>query len=471
MQPGNDDPIDETSASAGWKQGTPRGSPAKILRNSQQGRGADRQPQDAGRLPQNEQFSTQGFANWLREKGMAPDRQIHFLVRWVERFIRLWRTRPGDAWPDVQRVFLANLEGGQIPDWQIRQAADAVSLFCGQFRALTRPEREGIAASSAEPLNPWKALTEMRRLLELRHYARSTVRSYLNWARRYLQYVARQGDAVPSSGDARAFLSHLATRARVSASTQNQAFSALLFLHRHVFGEDLGDMSTTVRAKRGRKLPVVLTLDEVRVVLAQLRGKLCLMLELIYGAGLRLSELVRLRVKDIDFEAASVTVRCGKGDKDRTTLLPASLRDPLRKHLQQVKVLHEKDLAAGAGEAPLPNALKRKYPNAGREWAWQFVFPSAKLTLDHATKQICRWHVSPATVQKAMRTAVQRSGITKQASVHSLRHSFATALLQKGVDIRRIQELLGHKSVETTMVYTHVLSSMAPDVSSPLDDL
>jgi integron integrase len=227
---------------------------------------------------------------------------------------------------------------------------------------------------------------------------------------------------VPSPEDAKAFLSHLATRARVSASTQNQAFNALLFLHRHVLEVDLGDMSATIRARRGRKLPVVLSVDEVRAVLAQLTGNRRLMIELIYGGGLRLSELTRLRIKDIDFDAATITVRSGKGDQDRVTLLARRLQPDLQNHLQEVKTLHERDLAAGAGEAPLPNALRRKYPAAGREWAWQFVFPSSRLAVDPESRSICRWHVAEATVQKAMKAAVRKAQLTKPASVHTLRH-------------------------------------------------
>jgi integron integrase len=275
----------------------------------------------------------------------------------------------------------------------------------------------------------------------------------------------------PEAEDAQAFLSHLATRGRVSASTQNQAFNALLFLHRHVLEAELGDMSPTLRARRGRKLPVVLSVDEVRAVLSQLTGNHRLMIELIYGGGLRLNELVKLRVKDIDFDSETITVRSGKGDKDRATLLPQRLHADLRAHLETVRALHERDLAAGAGEAPLPGALRRKYPNAGREWGWQFVFPSAKLAVDTESRAVCRWHVSEATVQKAMKAAVRKAKLAKPASVHTLRHSFATHLLLQGVDIRRIQQLLGHKSVETTMIYTHVLASIAPAVRSPLDEL
>lgn len=435
------------------------------------------------------------FAGWLRQRRLAPEHRIPHFERWVERFLRFSRTRPPESWSDSLRVFLEDLAEGQAPDWQIRQAADAVSLYCGQFRRVAAPLAAGdptpgraqgnpvtklpattetlrTPAVAPPPLTPGPdtppaaPLAEMERLLRLRHYARRTQHAYLGWARRYLRYLGDGRPAPPTPEDTRAFLSHLATHGRVSASTQNQAFNALLFLHRHVFCIDLGDMAATVRARRGQKLPVVLSIEEVRAILAQLTGTRRLMVELIYG-GLRLTELTQLRVKDLDFDASTITVRSGKGDKDRVTLLPQRLQPDLREHLKKVKDLHERDLAAGAGEAPLPDALRRKYPNAGREWAWQFAFPSLKLAVDSETKTIRRWHVAGATVQKAMKAAVRKAQIAKPASVHSMRHSFATHMLMRGIDMRRIQELLGHKSIETTMIYTHVLPTIAPDLRSP----
>jgi len=313
-------------------------------------------------------------------------------------------------------------------------------------------------------------LAEMRRLLRLRHYAPRTERVYMGWGQRFLKYVAKSGERQPTADDVQDFLSHLALQGKVSASTQNQACSGLLFLFRHVLMEDMGDLGGTVRARQGHRLPVVLSPEETRAVLAELCGTHRVMLELMYGGGLRVGELVKLRVKDLDFEAGTVTVRAGKGDKDRVTFLPKRVAPDLKEHLAEVKVVHQRDLAAGAGEAPLPDALRRKYPNAAREWGWQFVFPSTKLALDDEGT-VRRWHVTPSSAQRAMKGAVRRSGITKPASCHSMRHTFATSLLMKGTDIRRVQDLLGHKSVETTMIYLHVLQSMAPDLRSPLDEL
>ena len=426
------------------------------------------------------------FADWLKSKRLAREERIPHLLLWLQRFLRFKQSRPSERWQDSLQAFLDDLDSGRTPDWQLRQTANVVGLFYGQFMKTTREEggeptksarsSGGLASlptpESAASFDPSQAFSEMKRLLDLRHYSHRTERSYLGWIRRYLRYLRQtRAGAVPVPEDARSFLSLLVTREQVSASTQNQAFNALLFFHRFVLDADLGDMSATLRAKRGRKLPVVLSVDEVRAVLAHLTGTRRLMLELIYGSGLRLGELVRLRVKDIDFNAGTITVRSGKGDADRMTLLPQRLREPLEVHLRKIRALHQRDLASGAGNAPLPDALHRKYPQAGREWAWQYVFPSARIAVDPATKSIHRWHAAETTVQRAMKAAVRKAGLSKPASVHTLRHSFATHLLQKGVDIRRIQDLLGHRSVETTMIYTHVLPSIARDLRSPLDEM
>jgi integron integrase len=273
------------------------------------------------------------------------------------------------------------------------------------------------------------------------------------------------------SGDVRDFLSYLALTKRVSSSTQNQAFNALLFLFRDVLKKELSDLSKTVRAKRGQRLPVVLSVEEVKEIFKHVEGTDLLVLQLLYGSGLRLMELARLRVKDIDFSASLVFVRNSKGDKDRTTMLPESVTASLRSHLERVKVIHEKDLSLGYGEVFLPDALERKYPNAARDWHWQYIFPSSKLSVDPRSGKIRRHHINEKTVQNAVKEAVKKSGIAKHASVHTLRHSFATHLLMNGVNIREIQNLLGHKHLETTMIYTHVIRDMVSVPRSPLDNL
>lgn len=408
----------------------------------------------------------------MKERRLVADRRIPWFVRWVERFQRMRGGRDRESWQDSLEVFLANLEAGGAEDWQIRQAAESITICWTQFR---EPGEDVVGAGLRCPgVGAWEApavLGEMERLLRLRHYARRTIRTYLGWAGRFLEYLGAGAlRAVPSCADAKAYLTHLATRRRVSASTQNQAFSALLFLYRNVFEVELQGMADTLRAKRGRRLPVVLSVDEVAAIFGRLEGTLGLMLELVYGAGLRLNELVQLRVKDVDFGAGSIAIRAGKGDADRITILPERVRSRLVRHLGRVKALHERDLAAGAGAAPLPDALCRKYPSAPREWSWQYVFPSKKLGVaDDGV--IRRWHTSPATVQRAMRQAVRAAGIDKPASVHTLRHSFATHLVMQGVDVRRIQDLLGHKCLDTTMVYVHVARTVGSDVDSPLDRL
>ena len=257
----------------------------------------------------------------------------------------------------------------------------------------------------------------------------------------------------------------------MAASTQNQAFNALLFVFREVLHADLGDLRQTVRAKRGPKLPVVLTVEEVAVLLRQLKGRDLLVVKTLYGAGMRLMEAARLRVQDIDFGAHCIIIRGGKGDKDRSTLLPEAIKDDLMEHLAKVRVIHEHDLEKGFGEVSLPESLDKKYPNAGKEWRWQYVFPANNLSVDPRTNKIRRHHISSNVIQKAVADAVKRAGIPKHATVHTLRHSFATHLLMDGVNIREVQELLGHKNVETTMIYTHVIRDLSHAPKSPLDAL
>lgn len=266
-----------------------------------------------------------------------------------------------------------------------------------------------------------------------------------------------------------AFLSHLATEERVSASTQNQALAALLFLYRTVLGGDVGNLEGVIRARRRPRLPVVLTVSEVRAVLVKTDGAEVLVAQLLYGSGLRLMEALRLRIKDVDLEQRCITVRCGKGDKDRRTVLPTSLVEPLQQHLQVVRRVHQADLAAGWGAVELPGALERKYRNAAREWAWQWLFPQGRRWRDPRQNSEGRHHLDPSVVQRAVRAAVQAAGISKPATCHSFRHSFATHLLEQGADIRTIQELLGHSDVKTTMIYTHVLNRGPSGVRSPAD--
>jgi integron integrase len=316
----------------------------------------------------------------------------------------------------------------------------------------------------------------LSKALRIKHYSYKTERSYINWVKRFHTYVidVKKKDVQKldlSSEDVRDYLGFLALRKKVSSSTQNQAFNALLFLFRDVLNIRLEELGNTVRAKRGPRLPIVLAPDEVKEIFRHVSGKNRLILQLFYGTGMRLTELTCLRVKDIDFESGLIFIKSGKGDKDRITILPEYLKEELNEYVQEVKKLHEKDLAAGYGEVWLPNALGRKYPKAAKEFGWQFAFPSTKLSPDHISGKIRRFYISPKTIQNTMSKAVKKAGIVKHATVHTLRHSFATHLLANGVNIREVQNLLGHKNVETTMVYTHVLRSMSNVPKSPLDIL
>jgi integron integrase len=308
-------------------------------------------------------------------------------------------------------------------------------------------------------------------VIRLKHYSFRTEKTYYEWIRRYLAYCAKTGKKYRSPHSVKSFLTALAVKDEVAASTQNQAFNAILFLFREVLEIQLDGIAGAVRAKAKRRLPVVLTPDEVRRALEGVSGTRRLMLELIYGTGLRVSELTRLRVMDLDFDGGVLRVHDGKGGKDRAVPLPKRLDEPLKKHLERVRELHDQDLSIGLGEVYIPPALARKYPGAGKEWKWQYVFPASRLSVDPRSGLTRRHHVLDKSVQDAMRAAVKAAGIPKRATVHTLRHSFATHLLMGGVNIREVQDLLGHKNLETTMIYTHVLRDISNAPASPLDSL
>ncbi|MHB9021484.1 MAG: integron integrase [Halothiobacillus sp.] len=317
--------------------------------------------------------------------------------------------------------------------------------------------------------NPPKLLDQVRNKIRLKHYSIRTEQAYTDWIKRFILFHGKQHPRDLGAVEVEAFLTHLAVEGRVAASTQNQAKSALLFLYKEVLNSQLPWLDNMEKAKAPKRLPVVLTREEVQAVLSRLSGTHWLIASLLYGAGLRIMEGVRLRVKDVDFVHKEILVRDGKGFKDRVTMLPTSLITPLRTHLERVKALHEQDLAAGFGAVYLPYALDRKYPNAPREWAWQYVFPSGNLSVDPRSNETRRHHVQDQAIQRAVKQAVRDAGLTKLATPHTFRHSFATHLLAGGYDIRTVQELLGHADVSTTMIYTHVLNKGGRGVSSPLD--
>jgi len=332
------------------------------------------------------------------------------------------------------------------------------------------PIKTDKSASSAEPEKP-RLLDTLRTRIRLKHYSIRTENTYTEWAKRYILFHGKRHPAEMGKEEVETFLSHLAVKHNVSASTQNQAKAAILFLYREVIGSELPWLDDVEEAKRPQRLPVVLTVGEVQALLSRLAGTHALMGRLMYGTGMRLMETVRLRVKDVDFDRRELTVREGKGAKDRITMLPKAIAAPLQEHLAGIRRLHDEDLRAGFGEVYLPHALGKKYPNAGREWGWQYVFPAKQLSPDPRTGVTRRHHADEKGIQRAIRQAVRDAGLAKPATPHTLRHSFATHLLQSGYDIRTVQELLGHKDVQTTMIYTHVLNRGGKGVESPLDRL
>ena len=333
----------------------------------------------------------------------------------------------------------------------------------------TPPRSADDAGADYDIPTPPRLLDQMRGRLRVKHYSIRTEEAYVDWARRYILFHHKVHPSKLGVAEVEAFLTHLAVDRKVSASTQAQAKSALLFLYREVLHIELPWLDQVVSAKTPQRLPVVLTEDEVRRLLAGMRGTPRLIANLLYGSGLRLLEALRLRVKDLDFERREILIRDGKGGKDRVTMLPAHVVHDLKIHLIHVRQLHAEDTAAGNGRVYLPHALAAKYPNASSQWMWQYVFPSHRISRDPRSEEQRRHHADEKAVQRWMRQALHSTGIDKPATPHTLRHSFATHLLQSGYDIRTVQELLGHKDMSTTMIYTHVLNRGGRGVVSPLD--
>ena len=424
------------------------------------------------------------FGEYLLKSRIVAEKHAPYYVAWVRRFLHQVPPKDGVTWEDRIAIFIQNLN---VEDWQLNQAERAVRLYFTNY--LT----DSGAMQAFTPLAPDPSgcfrkadlLDATRKLIRLRHYSYRTEQTYLDWLNRFFQYLAGYSTALVTSQEKPAqvdrcnvtpqsvkdYLAYLAIKARVSASTQNQAFSALLFMCREVLRMELGDLSHNVRAKQRHHLPVVLSADEVSSMFSHMKDTPKLMAQLIYGGGLRVTECCRLRVKDLDFNSNLIFVRAGKGGKDRSTLLPQTVKPALVAHLERVKALHDKNLADGHGDVELPDALDRKYPKAAWEWCWQYVFPSRTLSVDPRSGKVRRHHVSDTAIQNAVRDSVRSAGIAKPASVHTLRHSFATSMLLHNVDIRQIQDYLGHANVETTMIYTHVVKDMRNPATSPLDML
>jgi integron integrase len=412
-------------------------------------------------------MSVDGFRNYLQSKGFVNQKQIPFYMQWVTMFLQFCGSYH-DETSFEQRLdsFLSSI-GKRHEQWQINQAKEAVSLynfFIG--RNLSQDPKKGRDWDE----NWVKAGEMMKRMLRLKQLAYSTEQSYIMWLRGFYKFVRPITPDSLNAGHLKSYLSYLASERRVAKATQNQAFNALLFFYRYVIEKEVGSIADVVRSRRGRRLPTVLTKDEVMRLINALEGIYGLMAQIIYGGGLRLKECMRLRVKDIEFEENLLMIRGAKGDKDRQTILPEAVQPTLHKHLSKVRSIYEGDRKSDLAGVYLPGALSRKYPNADKEWIWYWVFPSATISVDPRANVVRRHHVSGNNLQKAIKKAAAANGIDKKISVHTLRHSFATHLLENGYDIRTIQLLLGHASLQTTMIYTHVAHKNFMGVRSPLDN-
>jgi integron integrase len=420
-----------------------------------------------------------GFGEFLLGRGLVQEKTAPYYVKWVRKF--LGAAFCGRALTLGQRIdmFLREIRKDAYADWQVEQAGRAIRLFFHNYKGVKNWERcetELVAKDGHGRVARADVVRVLRTQVRMKHYSYRTEQTYTDWVERFFAYLQEVEKCIPGMGTVSAqsvkdFLAWLALRRNVSASTQNQAFSALLFMCRNVLQMELGEMEQGVRAKRGRKLPVVLSVREMQDLLDVMHGPARLMAEVIYSGGLRVMECCRLRVKDLDFENSLIFIRAGKGDKDRSTLMAESVKAALGRHLAKVHKLYEGDRRAGIGPVFMPDALGTKYPKAGTEWGWFWVFPSRSLATDPRAGVVRRHHVSDVAIQKAVHEAVGKAAIHKPVSVHTLRHSFATHLLLNGVDLRQIQEYLGHSNVETTMIYTHVVKDFRNPARSPLDML
>ena len=419
------------------------------------------------------------FAEYILSKSLVPERNAPYYVGWVRRFLKTSSNDPTLSLDERVNLYVESLRQKQFEDWQVEQAERALRLYFFNFQNTTdwkKRKSPKVALDQHGEYGEKDLLTAIRDQLRVLHYSYRTEQTYIDWASRFFRFLRKNtGNKTPrlkiEIHDLKDFMAYLATARRVSATTQNQAFSALLFVYKNILNIDVGDMKSGVRAKPGKRMPTVLSIEEVRRLLNQISGVQRLMANIIYGGGLRVMECCRLRVKDIDFDNKTIYVRSGKGDKDRVTMLPEIIVGELKTHINKVKLIHKKDLEAGAGEVWLPNALAVKYPASAKEFAWQYLFPSKDLSMDPRSGKIRRHHVSDMMIQRAVKNAVSKADISKHASVHTLRHSFATHLLLSGVDIRQVQDYLGHSNVETTMIYTHVVKNLRSPARSPLDNL
>jgi len=408
------------------------------------------------------------FKRYLISKNIVPKKQLHYYLNWIAQLYAFCQADIGTTVESEQITQYLKQLSKNLEDWQVQQASDAINLYFFYLR------RKAVLENTIEagPADLWKLRAdEMVKILRLKHRATSTEKTYMAWLRSFYRFLKGKSPDLLGSSDVKDFLTHLAAERRIAPSTQNQAFNAILFFYRHILDVEIDGLHDVVRARRRRRLPVVLTKQETSDLFKNLKGTNLLMARLIYGCGLRLRECLNLRIKDLDFNRFRLTIRSGKGDKDRETFLPEKLIDDLNSHIKMVWSLYNQDREQNVPGVYLPYALQRKYPNAGKEWVWQWVFPSHKLSVDPRSKVVRRHHVHHSNLHRHIKRAVDKAGIAKPVSVHTLRHSFATHLLENGYDIRTIQELLGHSSLRTTMIYTHVAGKNLMGVISPFDQL
>jgi integron integrase len=443
----------------------------------------------------------QAYVEFLRTHGKVKEDAVRYYEHWVQLYRNHLKSNPENLHSMDQ--FISILEQ-RYEEWKVRQARHAIQLYsyfvARQTTANVKhaaalpeagPSAVGVSrtpitnksvsapmsgasghASTPSPVPKWNNVeATVSRLMRLRHMSYRTEKAYLSWILRFRAFVHEKACSAITENDLKNFLSYLAVEKKVAAATQKLAFNALLYFYRNVLGVEINGLGTVVPSRIPRKLPVVLTKEEVKLILSHMTGAHLLMATMIYGSGMRLQECLSLRVKDVDFSRNCLTIRGGKGGKDRETVLPEKLCVELKRHLLHVRALHDLDRRNSVAGVSVPGALDRKYVGMDKEWPWFWVFPSANLAIDPYTKTVRRHHLYVSTLQRAFRMAVLKSGIVKRATIHTLRHSFATHLIEKGYDIRTIQELLGHSDVSTTMIYTHVATKNKLGVTSPLDSL
>ncbi len=375
----------------------------------------------------------------------------------------------------LQRLYNTSLYTISEQDFNVlSRPSQSVALFPKPSQTIpvhAAPPATGQIPAEGKNISAPFIIEEYRKAIEARHYSKRTLEIYTTWVTRYIKFFAPRSPARLGEEEINQFLTHLAVKETVSSSTQNQALAALLFLYRYVFNRPVDGLGEVIRAQKPKRLPIVLSRDEIRVILEHLHDDKWLAAKLMYGTGIRLMECLSLRVQDIDFNQNQIMIRSGKGAKDRVTMLPESLKKPIKDHLERVKAIHNKDRAEGWGAVIMPDNLARKYPAGAVDWLWQWVFPQERRWTNAETQKQGRHHMDESLVQRAVHEAIIKAGITKRASCHTFRHSFATHLLENGYDIRTVQELLGHTDVKTTMIYTHVLNRGPSGVRSPLDML